>query len=160
VSSPLPLEWLGVLDVASLPNRARQSLLRLTERQLVSASMNPTSPKTYQYEHKTTFLCCTTFAVRSLGGTRFRRREPTRTVEPRSARETSTLSAGTGTRGDEIGDFLVFEANPLQKVFWEVPLVTGGTAIQLIYSNRVKRPAKIGRSDRYSIPQIDTSKVL
>ena len=45
------------------------------------------------------------------------------------------------SQGEEIGDFPVFEANPLQKVFKEIPLVKGGTApIQLMYSNRVNGP--------------------
>jgi hypothetical protein len=44
-------------------------------------------------------------------------------------------------QGEEIGDFPVFEADPLQLVFKEVPLVNGGTApIQLMYSNRVNGP--------------------
>ena len=44
-------------------------------------------------------------------------------------------------QGEEIGDFPVFEADPLQQVFKEVPLVNGGTApIQLMYSNRVNGP--------------------
>jgi hypothetical protein len=44
-------------------------------------------------------------------------------------------------QGEEIGDFPVFEANPLQQVFKEVPLVNGGTVpIQLMYSNRVNGP--------------------
>ena len=44
-------------------------------------------------------------------------------------------------QGEEIGDFPVFEANPLQQVFREVPLQAGGTApIQLMYSNRVSGP--------------------
>jgi hypothetical protein len=44
-------------------------------------------------------------------------------------------------QGEEIGDFPVFEARPLQQVFKEVPLVNGGTVpIQLMYSNRVNGP--------------------
>ena len=44
-------------------------------------------------------------------------------------------------QGEEIGDFPVFEADPLQEVFKEVPLVAGGTApMQLLYSNRVNGP--------------------
>ena len=44
-------------------------------------------------------------------------------------------------QGEEIGDFPVFEADPLQQVFKEVPLVNGGTVpIQLMYSNRVNGP--------------------
>jgi hypothetical protein len=44
-------------------------------------------------------------------------------------------------QGEEIGDFPIFEANPLQQVFREVPLVKGGTApIQLMYSNRTNGP--------------------
>ena len=44
-------------------------------------------------------------------------------------------------QGEEIGDFPVFEADPLQQVFKEVPLVNGDTApIQLMYSNRVNGP--------------------
>jgi len=44
-------------------------------------------------------------------------------------------------QGEEIGDFPVFEADPLQLVFKEVPLVNGGTVpIQLMYSNRVNGP--------------------
>jgi hypothetical protein len=44
-------------------------------------------------------------------------------------------------QGEEIGDFPVFEAHPLQQVFKEVPLVSGGTVpIQLMYSNRVNGP--------------------
>jgi hypothetical protein len=44
-------------------------------------------------------------------------------------------------QGEEIGDFPIFEANPLQEVFREVPLLTGGTTpIQLMYSNRVNGP--------------------
>ena len=44
-------------------------------------------------------------------------------------------------QGEEIGDFPVFEANPLQEVFKEVPLVNGDTVpIQLVYSNRVNGP--------------------
>lgn len=44
-------------------------------------------------------------------------------------------------QGEEIGDFPVFEADPLQEVFREVPLLAGGKApIQLMYSNRVNGP--------------------
>ena len=44
-------------------------------------------------------------------------------------------------QGEEIGDFPVFEADPLQLVFKEVPLLNGDTApIQLLYSNRVNGP--------------------
>jgi len=44
-------------------------------------------------------------------------------------------------QGEEIGDFPVFEADPLQQVFKEVPLVNGDTApIQVLYSNRVNGP--------------------
>jgi hypothetical protein len=44
-------------------------------------------------------------------------------------------------QGEEIGDFPIFEADPLQQVFKEVPLVNGDTApIQLLYSNRVNGP--------------------
>ena len=44
-------------------------------------------------------------------------------------------------QGEEIGDFPIFEASPLQEVFREVPLVKGGTApIQFMYSNRVNGP--------------------
>ena len=44
-------------------------------------------------------------------------------------------------QGEEIGDFPIFEASPLQDVFREVPLVKGGTApIQFMYSNRVNGP--------------------
>ncbi|HYZ75185.1 MAG TPA: hypothetical protein VE641_19050 [Chthoniobacterales bacterium] len=44
-------------------------------------------------------------------------------------------------QGEEIGDFPVFEADPLQQVFKEVPLVNGDTVpIQLVYSNRVNGP--------------------
>lgn len=44
-------------------------------------------------------------------------------------------------QGEEIGDFPIFEANPLQEVFREVPLLKGGTApVQFMYSNRVNGP--------------------
>ncbi|MBV8102697.1 MAG: hypothetical protein JOZ31_26450 [Verrucomicrobia bacterium] len=44
-------------------------------------------------------------------------------------------------QGEEIGDFPVFEADPLQLVFKEVPLENGDTVpIQLVYSNRVNGP--------------------
>jgi hypothetical protein len=44
-------------------------------------------------------------------------------------------------QGEEIGDFPVFEADPLQQVFKEVPLVNGDTVpVQLVYSNRVNGP--------------------
>jgi len=47
----------------------------------------------------------------------------------------------TSNKGEEVGDFPVFEANPLTEVFKEVPLVAGGTApIQLQYSNGVHGP--------------------
>ncbi len=44
-------------------------------------------------------------------------------------------------KGEEVGDFPVFEAHPLTEVFKEVPLVAGGTVpIQLQYSNGVHGP--------------------
>jgi hypothetical protein len=44
-------------------------------------------------------------------------------------------------QGEEIADFPIFEASPLEEVFRDVPLVKGGTApIQLMYSNRVSGP--------------------
>jgi hypothetical protein len=75
-------------------------------------------------------------AVRSLRGTRFRRLDSM----PRPARGSSALSARTRTRDENSGDFLVLKADPLQRVFRQVPLVTGSSAIQSIYSNRLKQP--------------------
>jgi hypothetical protein len=48
----------------------------------------------------------------------------------------------TSNQGEECGDFPVFEANPLTKVFKEVPLTAGpGTApVQFQYSNAVHGP--------------------
>ena len=48
----------------------------------------------------------------------------------------------TSRQGEECGDFPVFEANPLSKVFQEVPLTDGsGTApVQFQYSNAVHGP--------------------
>jgi hypothetical protein len=44
-------------------------------------------------------------------------------------------------QGEECGDFPVFEANPLTKVFQEVPMAGGGTApVQFQYSNFVHGP--------------------
>ena len=48
----------------------------------------------------------------------------------------------TSKQGEECGDFPVFEANPLTKVFKEVPLTAGGgtVPVQLQYSNAVHGP--------------------
>ena len=48
----------------------------------------------------------------------------------------------TSMKGEEIGDFPIFEARPLALVFKEVPLANGnGTVpIQLQYSNAVHGP--------------------
>lgn len=52
------------------------------------------------------------------------------------------LVGWTSRMGEEIGDFPVFEAQPLTKVFKEVPLTNGhGTVpVQLMYSNAVHGP--------------------
>jgi hypothetical protein len=53
----------------------------------------------------------------------------------------SSLLGWTSRRGEECGDFPVFEANPLSLVFQEVPLTKGGTApVQFQYSNYVHGP--------------------
>jgi hypothetical protein len=53
-----------------------------------------------------------------------------------------TLVGWTSRQGEECGDFPVFEANPLTKVFQEVRLTNGnGTVpIQFQYSNAVHGP--------------------
>jgi hypothetical protein len=53
----------------------------------------------------------------------------------------SSLLGWTSRQGEECGDFPVFEASPLTRVFQEVPLTGGGTApIQFQYSNAVDGP--------------------
>jgi hypothetical protein len=53
----------------------------------------------------------------------------------------SSLLGWTSRQGEECGDFPVFEANPLTKVFQEVPIAAGGTApVQFLYSNHVHGP--------------------
>jgi hypothetical protein len=53
----------------------------------------------------------------------------------------TTVLGWTSRRGEECGDFPVFEANPLSLVFQEVRLTSGGTApIQFMYSNYVHGP--------------------
>jgi hypothetical protein len=58
-------------------------------------------------------------------------------------RESSDEPLGwTSTEGEEIGDFPIFEANPLALVFQEVPLTSNEKTvpIQLMYSNAVHGP--------------------
>jgi hypothetical protein len=53
----------------------------------------------------------------------------------------SSLLGWTSRRGEECGDFPVFEANPLSLVFQEVPLTRGGSApVQFQYSDYVHGP--------------------
>jgi hypothetical protein len=63
-------------------------------------------------------------------------------VEEANRGGTIKMIGWTSRQGEEIGDFPVFEANPLSKVFKEVPLTAGGgtVPIQLIYSNAVHGP--------------------
>lgn len=62
-------------------------------------------------------------------------------VEDAIRTNNSNFIGWNSDQGEEIGDFPVFEADPLQEVFKEVPLVGGGTVpIQLMYSNRVNGP--------------------
>jgi hypothetical protein len=52
-----------------------------------------------------------------------------------------SLLGSNSRQGEECGDFPVFEANPLTKVFQEVPVGGGGTApVQFQYSNFVHDP--------------------
>jgi len=61
----------------------------------------------------------------------------------------------TSAQGEECGDFPVFEANPLTKVFKEVPLTAGGgtVPVQFQYSNAVHGPEG-------PIPQPHTQKAV
>lgn len=53
----------------------------------------------------------------------------------------SSLLGWTSRKGEECGDFPVFEANPLTLVFQEVALTSGGSApVQFQYSNYVHGP--------------------
>ena len=53
----------------------------------------------------------------------------------------TSLLGWTSRKGEECGDFPVFEANPLTLVFQEVQLTTGGSApVQFQYSNYVHGP--------------------
>jgi len=53
----------------------------------------------------------------------------------------ASLLGWNSRQGEECGDFPVFEANPLTKVFQEVPVAVGGTApVQFQYSNFVHGP--------------------
>jgi hypothetical protein len=53
----------------------------------------------------------------------------------------TSLLGWTSRKGEECGDFPVFEANPLTLVFQEVPLAAGGSApVQFQYSNYVHGP--------------------
>lgn len=62
-------------------------------------------------------------------------------VEEAIRTQNLSLIGWNSDQGEEIGDFPVFEANPLQQVFVEVPLLTGGIVpVQLLYSNRVQGP--------------------
>jgi len=62
-------------------------------------------------------------------------------VEKVIAGGSTSLLGWTSRQGEECGDFPVFEADPLTKVFREVPLTGGGTApVQFQYSNAVSGP--------------------
>jgi hypothetical protein len=62
-------------------------------------------------------------------------------VEDAIRTQNSNFIGWNSEQGEEIWDFPIFEASPLQEVFREVPLVNGGTApIQLMYSNGVNGP--------------------
>ena len=62
-------------------------------------------------------------------------------VEDAIRTQNSNFIGWNSDQGEEIGDFPVFEADPLQQVFKEVQLVNGDTApIQLLYSNRENGP--------------------
>jgi hypothetical protein len=63
-------------------------------------------------------------------------------VEEANRTGSINLVGWTSRSGEECGDFPVFEANPLSKVFQEVPLVDGGRTVpvQFQYSNAVHGP--------------------
>jgi hypothetical protein len=83
----------------------------------------------------------TTFAVRSLGHEiQEARTEPD--VEAAIRTRSPNFNGWDSDQDEKIGDSLVFEANPLQRVIREVPFVTGSAAIQLIYSNRLEQPRR------------------
>jgi len=53
----------------------------------------------------------------------------------------ASLLGWNSRQGEECGDFPVFEADPLTKVFQEVAMAGGGTApVQFQYSNFVHGP--------------------
>jgi hypothetical protein len=52
----------------------------------------------------------------------------------------ASLLGWTSRQGEECGDFPVFEANPLDLVFQEVPVVGGTAPVQFQYSNFVHGP--------------------
>ena len=63
-------------------------------------------------------------------------------VEDANKAGDESLVGWTSNQGEEVGDFPVFEANPLTKVFKEVPLTDGSgkVPIQFQYSNAVHGP--------------------
>ena len=63
-------------------------------------------------------------------------------VEEANKQGDESLIGWTSNQGEEVGDFPVFEANPLTKVFKEVELTDGsGTVpVQFQYSNAVHGP--------------------
>jgi hypothetical protein len=63
-------------------------------------------------------------------------------VEEANRTGSVSLVGWTSRQGEECGDFPVFEANPLSKVFQEVPLTAGGgtVPVQFQYSNAVHGP--------------------
>ncbi len=63
-------------------------------------------------------------------------------VEESNHTNNVSIVGWTSRQGEEIGDFPVFEANPLSKVFQEVPLTAGGgtVPVQFMYSNAVHGP--------------------